>query len=138
MLPDVEVKQEVIQEKEELNPEPVINVQANGVCDDPITIMDPSENHEYPWDLCLDTGFDPVLLPDIPLDKASELLGWLDHKVFKDDDIACIFDYENDQFSVEDAMSGTSGCKGDLKGKDLSTSHSSSSISTMASVCGNI
>ncbi|KAK6120833.1 hypothetical protein DH2020_045421 [Rehmannia glutinosa] len=68
-------------------------------------MMDPTEEHEHPWDLCLDTDFDSLPLPDIvPLEKASD-----------------------------DAMSGTgTGCKLDsditasreMNGQDLSASHS--------------
>ncbi|KAI3448744.1 hypothetical protein Pfo_005409 [Paulownia fortunei] len=111
-----------------------------------VIVMDLTEEHEHPWDLYLDTGFNSLPLPDIPLEKASELLGWLDDKGFEDD-IERIFDgplYDN--AFLQDAMSGTGGCKADadvlvardLKGQDLSTSPSSSSLSTMASVCSNI
>ncbi|PIN15688.1 hypothetical protein CDL12_11670 [Handroanthus impetiginosus] len=113
----------------------------------PMIVMDPIEEHEHPWDLCLEyCSFNSLPLPDIPLDKASEALGWLDDKGFQDD-IECIFDglfYDNE--FLQDAMSGTSDCKvdkdvtlgRDLKGQDLSTSPSSSSLSTMASVCSNV
>ncbi|KAL8555193.1 hypothetical protein ACS0TY_003127 [Phlomoides rotata] len=161
IVPDFEAKQEVIREKKEPNPKPFINVQADGAGDSyqddeiqprsmiqdshSINIMEPIENHEYPWNICMDTGFDPHSLPNTHLDTTSEWLGWLDHKIFTDDDIACVFNFENN-FTLEDATSGTNGCMTkvnvvaatDLKGKDLSTSNSSSSLSTMASVCSNI
>ncbi|KAG8363750.1 hypothetical protein BUALT_Bualt19G0054700 [Buddleja alternifolia] len=95
-----------------------------------MTVMDPTEEHDHPWNLCLDIDFNSLLpIPDnIPLDKASDFLGLFDAKGF-DDDIECIFD-DNDL--LQDAMSGT------VEGKDLSTSHSSSSLSTIASVCSDI
>ncbi|KAG8362979.1 hypothetical protein BUALT_BualtUnG0017400 [Buddleja alternifolia] len=50
------------------------------------------KEHEHPWDLCLDIGFNSLPIPDIPLEKSSsEVFGLLDDKGFEDD-IEFIFD----------------------------------------------
>ncbi|KAK4424777.1 Ethylene-responsive transcription factor WRI1 [Sesamum alatum] len=169
ILPELQLKHEDLQVKEEANPDSIDEVQANEAHDhdqedgsqqvQPISIpklelidptdhsqammvMDPTDEHEHPWDLCLDTaGFSTLPLPDIPLERASEMLGWLDDKSFEDD-IECIFDgplYDHEL--LQDAMSGTGSdvlVDQESKGQELSGSPSSSSLSTMASVCSNI
>ncbi|KAK6143270.1 hypothetical protein DH2020_023618 [Rehmannia glutinosa] len=171
ILPELQQsKHQQVQPEEETNPDYFNKVLADEVQDEnrevqlvsipkfesihhidsqAMIMMDPTEEHEHPWDLCLDTDFDSLPLPDIvPLEKASDVLGWLDDEGFEDN-IECIFDgqfYDN-EFLLQDAMSGTgTGCKLDsditasreMNGQDLSTSHSSSSLSTMASFCSNI
>ncbi|KAK4483582.1 hypothetical protein RD792_010781 [Penstemon davidsonii] len=111
-----------------------------------MVVMDPTEEHEHPWDLCLDTGFNSFSIPDIPLEKASELLGLFDNNSF-DENIDFIFDesFMDTEVLLQDAMSGTGVCKPDvenfeardLKGKNESTSPSSSSLSTLTSVCSS-
>ncbi|KAL2230604.1 UNVERIFIED_CONTAM: Ethylene-responsive transcription factor WRI1 [Sesamum indicum] len=167
ILPELQVKHEDLQVKEETNRESIDDVQADETHDDQedgsqqvqpsipklelidptdhsqaMMVMDPTDQHEHPWDLCLDTdGFNALHLPDIPLERASEMLGWLDDKGFEDD-IECIFDgplYNNEL--LQDAMSGTALdvlVDRESKGQELSGSPSSSSLSTMASVCSNI
>ncbi|KAL0347893.1 UNVERIFIED_CONTAM: Ethylene-responsive transcription factor WRI1 [Sesamum angustifolium] len=167
ILPELQVKNEDLQLKEETNLESIGEVQADEAHDaqedgsqqvqpnipkleliEPtdhshaMMVMDPTDQHEHPWDLCLDTdGFNALPLPDIPLERASEMLGWLDDKCFEDN-IECIFDgplYNNEL--LQDAMSGTASdilVDRESKGQELSGSASSSSLSTMASVCSNI
>ncbi|KAK4406454.1 Ethylene-responsive transcription factor WRI1 [Sesamum angolense] len=139
ILPELQVKHEDLQVKEETNLESIDEVQADEAHD---AQEDGSQQHEHPWDLCLDTdGFNALPLPDIPLERASEMLGWLDDKCFEDN-IECIFDgplYNNEL--LQDAMSGTASdilVDRESKGHQLSGSASSSSLSTMASVCSNI
>ncbi|KAL0387705.1 UNVERIFIED_CONTAM: Ethylene-responsive transcription factor WRI1, partial [Sesamum radiatum] len=167
ILPELQVKHEDLQVKEETNLESIDEVQADEAHDaqedgsqqvqpnipklelidstdhsHAMMVMDPTDQHEHPWDLCLDTdGFNALPLPDIPLERASEMLGWLDDKCFEDN-IECIFDgplYNNEL--LQDAMSGTASdilVDRESKGQELSGSASSSSLSTMASVCSNI
>lgn len=86
-----------------------------------IVVMDPIEDHEHPWDLCLDTLFNILPIPEMPLGKGSEVF---DYKGF-DDDIECIFDDLN-----ADAFMGP-----DL---NASTSSSSSPLSSTTSALSNI
>ncbi|KAI3445206.1 hypothetical protein Pfo_001871 [Paulownia fortunei] len=165
--PEVQVRQEELQVKQEMNPVPLNKVQADesddhqedanhvvqpsipklesidSIDSQAIVVMDPTEEHEHPWDLCLDIGFNILPIPDIPLEKASEVF---DYKGFEDN-IECIFDgrFDENEF-LKDAMSGSVGCKAeadvllarDLNGQDASTSPSSSSLSATTSVCSNI
>lgn len=86
-----------------------------------IVVMDPIEDHEHPWDLCLDTLFNILPIPEMPLGKGSEVF---DYKGF-DDDIECIFDDLN-----ADVFMGP-----DL---NASTSSSSSPLSSTTSALSNI
>ncbi|PIN09832.1 hypothetical protein CDL12_17586 [Handroanthus impetiginosus] len=159
-LPDAQVRQEEVQVKHEMNANPIPpnKVQPDEAQDHQedtnqvfvpkletidsidshgIVVMDPTEEHEHPWDLCLDIGFNILQVPDIPLEQASEVF---DYKGFEDD-IECIFDgpFDDGEF----LMSGKAEADDvlvahrELKGQDASTSPSSSSVST-TSVCSNI
>ncbi|KAK6163117.1 hypothetical protein DH2020_002958 [Rehmannia glutinosa] len=164
----VQVSQEEIQVKHEMNPIPISNkVQADEAHDNQddasqvvqssipkletidsidshgIAVMDPSYDHEHPWDLSLDIGFNILQIPDIPLEKASEVF---DYKGFEDN-IECMFDERfDDNELLQDEMLGSIGCKAeadslaarDLKGQDDSASLSSSPLSTTTSVCSNL
>ncbi|XP_011078716.1 ethylene-responsive transcription factor WRI1 [Sesamum indicum] len=167
-LPEIQVIQEEAQVKEETTPELLNKVQTDEAHDhhedanqdvqpsipktesidaidsQAIVVMDPTEDHEHPWDLCLDIGFNVLEIPDIPLEKASEVF---DYKGFEDD-IECIFDtpFGDNEF-LPDAMSGNDGRKTeadssvgqDLNGDNASPSpSSSSSLSTSTSVCSNM
>ncbi|KAL3629943.1 Ethylene-responsive transcription factor wri1 [Castilleja foliolosa] len=129
-------QEEEVQVKPETGPTPIItSVQADDCKDDSTpeletidSIMDPTEKHEHPWDLCLDIGFDILKIPDIPMEGGSDEF---DYKGFEDN-IECIF---GDNEWVPDATSGAVGCKVDgdvleMKGQDESTSPSLSSLST--------
>ncbi|KAL6495770.1 Ethylene-responsive transcription factor wri1 [Orobanche gracilis] len=169
ILPEPKVisREEVeVQVKQDLNPNPINNVQAdeahyhqdytdqvfqpishpnldmigpNPITSQAITVMDPTDDHEHPWDLfCFDVGFNIFQIPDIPLENA---LMEFDFKGF-DDNIECIFDE-----LLPDAILGSIGCKADedvlagrdVKGQGDSTSPtSSSSVSTTISVCDNL
>ncbi|KAL7120292.1 hypothetical protein ACP275_02G114600 [Erythranthe tilingii] len=100
-------------------------------------VMDPTEEHEHPWDLCLDIGYNILPILDMPMEKASEVL---DYKDFEDN-IECIFD---DNLFLDDVfkMDGSDGLvDGDLNGQDALTSPSSSELSnttTSSSVCSDI
>ncbi|KAL0429495.1 UNVERIFIED_CONTAM: Ethylene-responsive transcription factor WRI1 [Sesamum radiatum] len=168
ILPEIQVIQEEAQVKEETTPELLNKEQADEAHDhhadanqdvqpsipktesidaidsQAIVVMDPTEEHEHPWDLCLDIGFNVLEIPDIPLEKASEVF---DYKGFEDD-IECIFDtpFGDNEF-LPDAMSGNGGRKieadssvgQDSNGDDASPSpSSSSSLSTSTSVCSNM
>ncbi|KAK4414249.1 Ethylene-responsive transcription factor WRI1 [Sesamum alatum] len=170
LSPEIQVIQDEAQVKEETTPELLNEVQVDEAHDHrqdanqviqpsapkiesidaidsrAIIVMDPIEEHEHPWDLCLDIGFNVLPLPDIPMERASEVF---DYKGFEDD-IECIFDgpFGDNEF-LHDAMSGngTSGCKTseadgsvgrDLNGDDASPSPSSSSLSTSTSICSNM
>ncbi|KAK4410851.1 Ethylene-responsive transcription factor WRI1 [Sesamum angolense] len=132
ILPEIQVIQEEAQVKEETTPELLNKVQADEAHDhhedanqdvqpsipktesidaidsQAIVVMDPTEEHEHPWDLCLDIGFNVLEIPDIPFEKASEVF---DYKGFEDD-IECIFDtpFGDNEF-LPDAMSGNGGRK---------------------------
>ncbi|KAL3829844.1 hypothetical protein ACJIZ3_018646 [Penstemon smallii] len=109
-----------------------------------MVVMDPTEEHEHPWDLCLDTGFDSFSIPDIPLEKSSDLLGLFDNNSF-DENIDFIFDepFMDSEVLLQDTMSHTGVCKPDvdnfaardLKGTDVSASPSTPS--TLTSVCSS-
>lgn len=100
-----------------------------------LAVMDPTLEHEHPWDLCLDIGYNILPIPDMPMEIGSEVL---DYKGF-DDNIECIFDgqFDDNEF-FQDAVSGSNGLGEELKGQNLSTSPSSSSLSTSTSVCSNV
>ncbi|KAL0397356.1 UNVERIFIED_CONTAM: Ethylene-responsive transcription factor WRI1 [Sesamum calycinum] len=175
ILPEIQVIQEEAQVKEETTPELLNKVQADEAHDhhedanqdvqpsipktesidaidsQAIVVMDPTEEHEHPWDLCLDIGFNVLEIPDIPFEKASEVF---DYKGFEDD-IECIFDtpFGDNEF-LPDAMSGNSGRKteadspvdqelngdndNDNDNDNASPSPSSSPLSTSTSVCSNM
>lgn len=137
-LPEVQVEE--VHVKQETNSTPPEEVQADETAqEDPpetsspkpepkdsnesqgIVVMDPIEDHEHPWDLCLDTLFNILPIPEMPLGKASEVF---DYKGF-DDDIECIFDDLN-----ADALMGP-----DL---NASTSSTSSPLSSTTSAFSNI
>ncbi|KAL3623292.1 Ethylene-responsive transcription factor wri1 [Castilleja foliolosa] len=138
-------QEEEVKVKPEMDPIPIItNVQADDHKDNATpnletidSIMDPTEDHEHPWDLCLDIGFNILQIPDIPLEGGSEEL---DYKGFGDN-MKYIFDERfDDNEWVSDAISGGVGCKADedvleVKGQDESTSPS---LSTTTLVCGEI
>ncbi|GFP93953.1 ethylene-responsive transcription factor wri1 [Phtheirospermum japonicum] len=146
----VDDQEEEVQVKPETNPTPITNnVQAEDHKDDSTpkldsidSIMDPTEDHEHPWDLCLDIGFDILEIPDILMEGGSDEF---DYKGFEDN-IECIFDERfDDNEWVPDAISGGVGCKADeavleVKGQDELTSPSLSSLSstTTTLVCGEI
>ncbi|KAL3537771.1 hypothetical protein ACH5RR_001137 [Cinchona calisaya] len=39
----------------------------------PLVVMDPADEHEHPWNLCLDIGFNLLPVSDIPFEKPTEL-----------------------------------------------------------------
>ncbi|KAL7157892.1 hypothetical protein ABFS83_02G106700 [Erythranthe nasuta] len=100
-------------------------------------VMDPTEEHEHPWDLCLDIGYNILPILDMPMEKASEVL---DYKDFEDN-IECIFD---DNLFLDDVIKidGSDGLvDGDLNGQDALTSPSSSELSNTtasSSVCSDV
>ncbi|XP_042063552.1 ethylene-responsive transcription factor WRI1-like [Salvia splendens] len=99
--------------------------------------MDPIEEHGHPWNLCLDTLFNILPVPDMPLGEVFDYKGF-------DDDIECIFDepldeYEFLQYGCQIEAADAVVAQ-DLKGQDTftSTSPSSSPLSTTTSACSNI
>lgn len=163
-LPEVQVRQEEVSVKEETNSTPPEEVQADEAYDnqeDPnqvvqtstpkpeskdsnesesIDVMDMTEVHEHPWDLCLDTVFNILPIPDFPMGKASEVF---DYQGFEDD-IDYIFDeplHENEV--LQDAIPGcqvdaNALVAQDMKAQDATTSPSSSPLSSTTSACSNI
>ncbi|KAL6493804.1 Ethylene-responsive transcription factor wri1 [Orobanche gracilis] len=128
---EVEVEVDVHVKQDMMNPNPINNVQAveahyhQDYTDQVLNVMDPTEDHEHPWDLCcFDVGFNILQIPDIPLENA---LMEFDFKGF-DDNIECIFDerYDDNEL-LPDAILGSIGCKAeeDVKGQEDSTSPSS-------------
>ena len=98
--------------------------------------MDPIEEHGHPWNLCLDTLFNILPVPNMPLGEVFDYKGF-------DDDIECIFDEPLDdydflqygcQIEAADAVEAQ-----DMKGQDtfISTSPSSSPLSS-TTACSNI
>ncbi|KAL6570302.1 Ethylene-responsive transcription factor wri1 [Orobanche minor] len=174
ILPEAQVSREEVEVevevhvKQDMNPNSINNVQADEahyhqdytdqvfqpsnlklemigpISSQAINVMDPTEDHEHPWDLCcFDVGFNILQIPDIPLENT---LMEFDFKGF-DDNIECIFDERfDDNELLPDAILGSIGCKAeeevlvgqDVKGQDNSTSPSSSSVSTTISVCDNL
>ncbi|KAL1561855.1 Ethylene-responsive transcription factor wri1, variant 2 [Salvia divinorum] len=95
--------------------------------------MDPIEEHGHPWNLCLDTLFNILPVPDMPLGEVFDYKGF-------DDDIECIFDEpldENEFFHYGCQIEAADALV--LKGQDtsISTSFSSSSLSS-TTACSNI
>ncbi|KAL1536050.1 Ethylene-responsive transcription factor wri1 [Salvia divinorum] len=130
-----EEKPHPVAETSSPKPEPKDSNESEGM-----VTMDPIEEHGHPWDLCLDTLFNILPIPDMPLGKASEVF---DYKGF-DDDIECIFDEPLDdneilqygsQIDAADALVAQV-----LKERDASTSTSPSSspLSSTTSACSNI
>ncbi|KAG6423167.1 hypothetical protein SASPL_113555 [Salvia splendens] len=98
--------------------------------------MDPIEEHGHPWNLCLDTLFNILPVPDMPLGEVFDYKGF-------DDDIECIFDEPLDEYDflqygcqieAADAVEAQ-----DMKRQDTftSTSPSSSPLSS-TTACSNI
>lgn len=107
----------------------------------PMVVMDPTEEHDHPWNLCMDADFNSLPIPDFPMENTMDFLGLFDDKCF-DDDISFIFDGPLCDTSLpEDAMSGNGGCENgieqDVKGANVVTSPSLS-LSTITSVCSNV
>ncbi|KAH6820014.1 Integrase-type DNA-binding superfamily protein [Perilla frutescens var. hirtella] len=161
-LPEVHVRQEEVHVKQETNSvtpdEEVQAVEAqdnqeypnqfaqtstpepeskDSIESEDILVMDLSEEHEHPWDLCLDTVFNILPIPDLPLGKASEVF---DYHGFEDD-IECIFDEPlDDNENFQNAMLGCQVDADALVSQNLkgTNSPSSSPLSSTISACSNI
>lgn len=74
----------------------------------PIIVMDPAEEHEHPWNLCLDTGFSSLPVSEIPFDeKPAELPDLFADSGFEDN-IDFIFDAQFLESECnQDALSGS-------------------------------
>lgn len=75
----------------------------------PIIVMDPAEEHEHPWNLCLDTGFSSLPVSEIPFDeKPAELPDLFADSGFEDN-IDFIFDAQflESECNRDDALSGS-------------------------------
>lgn len=75
----------------------------------PIIVMDPAEEHEHPWNLCLDTGFSSLPVSEIPFDeKPAELPDLFADSGFEDN-IDFIFDAQflESECNQDDALSGS-------------------------------
>lgn len=97
----------------------------------PIVVMDPSEEHEHPWTLCLDTGFNSLPVSEIPFEKPAELPDLFVDSGFEDNidfifDAAPFVEIESSrELKNQDALSGNST----LCGVEVDSLASSISIS---------
>ncbi|KAI8026086.1 Ethylene-responsive transcription factor WRI1 [Camellia lanceoleosa] len=70
---------------------------------DHMVVTDSTNEHDHPWSLCLDTGFNMLPVPDIPLEKVGELPDLFNDTGFEDN-IEFIFDgpsNENFEFNLD-------------------------------------
>ncbi|KAI8027548.1 hypothetical protein LOK49_LG02G01753 [Camellia lanceoleosa] len=68
-----------------------------------MVVTDSTNEHDHPWSLCLDTGFNMLPVPDIPLEKVGELPDLFNDTGFEDN-IEFIFDgpsNENFEFNLD-------------------------------------
>lgn len=68
-----------------------------------MVVTDSTNEHDHPWSLCLDTGFNMLPVPDIPLEKVGELPDLFNDIGFEDN-IEFIFDgpsNENFEFNLD-------------------------------------
>ncbi|KAA8537076.1 hypothetical protein F0562_029554 [Nyssa sinensis] len=108
-----------------------------------MVVMDPADEHEHPWSLCLYTEFNPLLVPDIPLENAGELPDLFDDRCFEED-IDFIFDEpasSESEFNLSDMLDFDSiscGVEPDVlvgfeqKGQEVLTSSSSQAPSPLS------
>lgn len=74
----------------------------------PIVVMDPAEEHEHPWNLCLDTEFSSLPVSEIPFEKPAELPPDLFVDSGFEDNIDFIFDAPFLESECnQDALSGS-------------------------------
>ncbi|KAK2983480.1 hypothetical protein RJ640_006493 [Escallonia rubra] len=101
-----------------------------------MVIMD-EHGHDHPWSMCLDSGFNPLRVPDFPIEESGELPDLFDDTGFEDN-IDFIFDGPLDEylFNQEGALAEKGcGCvkagtfANEEKGHEVRTSPSSSSSS---------
>ncbi|KAK3011668.1 hypothetical protein RJ639_010681 [Escallonia herrerae] len=108
-----------------------------------MVIMD---EHDHPWSMCLDSGFNPLRVPDIPIEESGELPDLFYDTGFEDN-IDFIFDGPSDkyEFNQEGAL-GEKGCgcvkagtfADEEKGHEVRTSPSSSSSSSLSSTITSV
>ncbi|GAB4836191.1 hypothetical protein Ancab_001105 [Ancistrocladus abbreviatus] len=124
------------QQQEEQQQQEVASVQsqeslelANSNHSSPSTLLMVSDQgSEDPWNFCLDTSYDTLLFPEIPLEEeAGELLDLLDQTCFEDNIVDLIFEGEpNEEYLGGDQL--------DKNMENPFSSASPTSSSTTASV----
>ncbi|XP_071929663.1 AP2-like ethylene-responsive transcription factor At1g79700 [Coffea arabica] len=111
-----------------------------------IVMMDPADEHEDHWNLCLDTALNSLPVSDITFEKTAELPNLFTDAGFEAS-IDFIFDapFDIDEFIEEDAAGSPafeidvdSFLRGEEKEPEATTSPSQSSSSTITSVGSNI
>ncbi|GAB4855216.1 hypothetical protein Ancab_023842 [Ancistrocladus abbreviatus] len=112
---------------------------ANSNCGSPLAlVMDPDHGPEDPWNFCLETGYDPLLFPEIPLkEDAGELLDLFDQTGFEDNIMDLIFEGESNEVDfggVDGVRANVSDDQLDKRMEKPSFSSSSPTSSTTASL----
>lgn len=82
------------------------------------THVDDEDRENNPWSFCLDTGgYDPLLVPDIPLEEDGRVLDLFDQTGFEDN-IDLIFEGEGNSITLDETYFGGTkdvGCQTGMK-----------------------
>lgn len=110
--------------------------------------MDPIEEHELTWSFCMDSGLNPLPMPELPLGNACELPNLFDDTGFEDNidlifDTCCYGNDTNPEFVSDNAgcgveVVGVSGSMEEENGKERLLSSSSMSNSPSCSTTTSV